>query len=222
MNVFHIIGPVMIGPSSSHTAGAVRLGRVAYRMMAGSKPKKVIFELSGSFGSTYQGHGTDRALLAGLLGYNTDSMEIRSALKLADESGLDYQFISTHIPESHPNTVRIIYETIDGKKGVVQGASIGGGNIRIDFINGMKVDINGHHPTILVSHPDQPGLIAQVTSMISQKYKDTNISHFQLTRQNKGGSALMTIVLDEDPDPAMVEDIAKLDRVTGVMMLDVI
>lgn len=222
MNVFHIIGPIMIGPSSSHTAGACRLGRVAYRVMNGETPKKVTFELAGSFATTYQGHGTDRALLAGLMGYDTDAIEIRDAFSIADERGIEYEYVKTHIPGCHPNTVRINFETVEGSKGQVQGASVGGGNIRIDSINGMKVSIDGQKPTILVSHKDVPGVIAKVTLMMSLKYSTANICNFGLNRQEKGGEALMTIELDDAPDPAMLEDIEEINEVTNVMMLDVI
>ena len=140
MNVFDIIGPVMIGPSSSHTAGAVRLGRVANKLMDGKTPSRVEITLSGSFARTYRGHGTDRALLAGIMGWHSYSEEIRDALEIASERGIRYEFIKKDIPGAHPNTARIFFELPDGTSGSVQGASVGGGNIRVDLVNGMKVD----------------------------------------------------------------------------------
>lgn len=150
MNVFDIIGPIMIGPSSSHTAGAVRLGRVANKVLNQEAPKEVMVELSGSFAKTYRGHGTDRALLAGIMGYHSYSEEIRDIFSIADKAGITYRFVPTQIPGSHPNTARIHVKGVNGTPVVVQGASIGGGNIRVDSINGMAVDFNGEHNTILV------------------------------------------------------------------------
>ena len=144
MNVFDIIGPIMIGPSSSHTAGAVRLGRVANKVLNQEAPKEVMVELSGSFAKTYRGHGTDRALLAGIMGYHSYSEEIRDIFSIADKAGITYRFVPTQIPGSHPNTARIHVKGVNGTPVVVQGASIGGGNIRVDSINGMAVDFNGN------------------------------------------------------------------------------
>ncbi|MFR9307844.1 MAG: serine dehydratase beta chain [Lachnospiraceae bacterium] len=127
MNIFQMIGPVMIGPSSSHTAGAVRLGRVANKIMDGSRPAELRIELSGSFAKTYQGHGTDRALLAGIMGVHSYSEEIRDALRIAEERGIRYEFVPVSIAGAHPNTARIHFRCEDGSSGVVQGASIGGG-----------------------------------------------------------------------------------------------
>ena len=199
MNVFDIIGPIMIGPSSSHTAGAVRLGRVANKVLNQEAPKEVMVELSGSFAKTYRGHGTDRALLAGIMGYHSYSEEIRDIFSIADKAGITYRFVPTQIPGSHPNTARIHVKGVNGTPVVVQGASIGGGNIRVDSINGMAVDFNGEHNTILVPHYDRPGVIAEVTNIMWQKYKDVNIGNFKLSRPVKGGIAMMTIEIDGMP-----------------------
>ena len=136
MNVFDIIGPIMIGPSSSHTAGAVRLGRVANKLMDGQTPARLDITLSGSFARTGRGHGTDRALLAGIMGYHSYSEEIRDALAIASGRGIDYRFIRRDIPDTHPNTARVEYVLPNGERGSVQGASIGGGNIRVDLVAG--------------------------------------------------------------------------------------
>ena len=148
MNIFNIIGPIMIGPSSSHTAGACRLGRVVNKLADGENFKQLEIELSGSFARTYRGHGTDRALLAGIMGYHSYSEEIRDALQIAKDRGIEYQFIEKDIPDAHPNTARIHYVLENGQKGVVEGASIGGGNIRVDSVNGMRVDFTGENNTI--------------------------------------------------------------------------
>lgn len=219
MNIFNIIGPVMIGPSSSHTAGAVRLGRVANKIMNNSAPKEVIIELSGSFARTYRGHGTDRALLAGIMGYESDSEEIRDALTIAKDRGLNYKFIQTDIPNAHPNTARIRFVCENGEKGEVLGASIGGGNIRIDYVNGLRVDFTGDHTTLLVLHNDLPGVIANVTSIMREKYQTTNICNFRLSRTERGGLALMTIELDDMPPEALKDDIDSIDNVINTILI---
>lgn len=219
MNIFQMIGPIMIGPSSSHTAGAVRLGRVANKVMNGIKPVKLDIELSGSFARTYKGHGTDRALLAGIMGFHSSSEEIRDALTIAEERGIVYHFIPTDIPRSHPNTARIRFELVDGSVGSVEGASIGGGNIRVDYVNGMRVDFNGENHTILVLHHDKPGVIADVTSLIRLKYRDLNIGGFKLSREDRGGQVLMTIELDELPPDELTMDLMKLDNVKNAVLI---
>ncbi len=218
MNVFNTIGPVMIGPSSSHTAGAVRIGRVAHMMINGRKTKKIIVELSGSFAHTYKGHGTDRALMAGIMGYETDSVEIRDALKIADERGLNYEFVPTDIPGAHPNTARISFELEDGTKGSLIGVSTGGGNIRIDQFDGMNVRLAGDETSILVLHKDVPGVIADVTHVLANKYKDINICNFTLGRQEKGGMALMTMGFDNPAPEGLKEDLGRVKNVLNVII----
>ena len=219
MNVFDIIGPVMIGPSSSHTAGAVRLGRVANKIMNQALPTEIIIELSGSFAKTYKGHGTDRALLAGILGYNSYSEEIRDMLNIVKQKNIRYKFITTDIPGAHPNTARIHLKGKNGETCSVEGASIGGGNIRIDYINGMQVDFTGEYNTILVLHKDKPGLIAAVTNLMREKYANVNIGNFRLSRPVKGGEAMMTIEIDGVPPQGIIEDIRKIDNVINVLLI---
>ena len=222
MNIFDIIGPVMIGPSSSHTAGAVRLGRVANKIMNGKRPVKVEITLSGSFARTYKGHGTDRALLAGIMGYHSYSSEIRDALDIAKSQGIDYKFIEQDIKDAHPNTARINFE-LGSSSGYIQGASIGGGNIRVDLVNGMRVDFTGENNTILVMHWDRPGVIADVTSLMRLKYPNANIANFKLSRKERGGEALMTIELDNRRDAAdergMAADIQGLNNVINAIVI---
>ena len=219
MNVFDIIGPVMIGPSSSHTAGAVRIGRVVNKLMDGQTPEKLEIVLSGSFAQTYRGHGTDRALLAGIMGFRSDSAEIRDALEIAKERGISYEFIKRDIPGAHPNTARITYTLADGSTGSAQAASVGGGNIRVDLINGMKVDFSGESNTLLVMHLDRPGVIAAVTTLMRWEYADLNICNFHLSREQRGGNAIMTIEIDNMPPEALIEDVRKLDHVTNAMLI---
>ena len=219
MNVFDIIGPVMIGPSSSHTAGAVRIGRVVNKLMDGQTPEKLEIILSGSFAQTYRGHGTDRALLAGIMGFRSDSAEIRDALEIAKERGISYEFIKRDIPGAHPNTARITYTLADGSTGSAQAASVGGGNIRVDLINGMKVDFSGESNTLLVMHLDRPGVIAAVTTLMRWEYADLNICNFHLSREQRGGNAIMTIEIDNTPPETLIEDVRKLDHVTNAMLI---
>lgn len=219
MNVFDIIGPVMIGPSSSHTAGAVRLGRVANKLTDNRPLKKVEITLSGSFAQTYKGHGTDRALLAGIMGYHSYSAEIRDALEIAKSSGIDYVFLKEEIRNAHPNTARIRFILEDGTEGTVQGASVGGGNILVSQINGMDVEFTGENNTILVMHQDKPGVIAAVTQLMHFEYADLNIATFHLTREARGGSAIMTIEVDGQPPEGLIGAIRKIDNVSNAILI---
>lgn len=219
MNVFDIIGPVMIGPSSSHTAGAVRIGRVVNKLCDGHDPVKVAITLSGSFARTGRGHGTDKALLAGIMGFHSYSPEVKDALNIATDRGLDFSFTNEDIRGAHPNTTRIEFVTADGNKGEVLASSIGGGNITVSRVNGMKVDFNGNSNTILVMHLDKPGVIANVTNMMHWQYGDLNISNFSLSRQEKGGEAIMTIETDNLPPETLIEDIKKIANVTNAILI---
>ena len=219
MNVFDIIGPVMIGPSSSHTAGAVRIGRVANKLMDGRTPERVEITLSGSFALTGRGHGTDRALLAGIMGFHSYNEEIRDALAIAEDRGIRYTFIKKDLPGAHPNTARIEFVLPDGGAGSVQAASVGGGNIRVDLVNDMKVDFNGQSHTILVMHLDRPGVIAAVTNLMREEYAELNICNFHLSRERKGGQAIMTIEIDSMPPDTLVRDIRGLENVTNALLI---
>lgn len=219
MNVFDIIGPVMIGPSSSHTAGAVRLGRVANKLIDGRELKKVEITLSGSFAQTYRGHGTDRALLAGIMGYHSYSPEIRDALTIARNRGIGFVFLREDIKGAHPNTARIHFYLADGEEGVMQGASVGGGNILVQQVNGMNVEFNGENNTILVMHQDKPGVIAAVTQLMHFEYAELNISNFHLSRQSKGGDAIMTIEIDGQPPEGLMPALRKIRHVSNAILI---
>jgi L-serine dehydratase len=219
MNIFDIIGPVMIGPSSSHTAGAVRLGRVANKMINGRKPARVEITLSGSFAQTCKGHGTDRALMAGIMGYHSYSPEIRDALEIAKERGIAYSFRKENLKDAHPNTAQIRYFTEDGAEGTVQGASVGGGNIVVNRIDGMDVHFTGDSHTIIVMHHDKPGVIAAVTHVMHWEYADLNISSFHLTRESKGGNSIMTIEVDSLPPEDLMAKIRETEHVTNAILV---
>jgi L-serine dehydratase len=219
MNVFNIIGPVMIGPSSSHTAGACRLGRVVNKVIGDHQIKELTIQLSGSFARTFQGHGTDRALLAGIMGYHSWSEEIRDAMKIATERGIHYTFVPQDISGAHPNTARVTYVLDNGTTGMVEGASIGGGNIRVDRIDGMEVNFTGDSNTLLVLHKDTPGVIANVTNLMYWRYGDLNIGNFRLSRKEKGGQALMTIEIDQLPPAQLIDDLKKMENIDNAIMI---
>jgi len=216
MNVFDIIGPIMIGPSSSHTAGAVRLGRLAWKIL-GEKAVKADIQLSGSFAQTYRGHGTDKALIAGIMGMTTDDERIRHSLELARDCSLAYTFRPADIPGAHPNTARISLTGETGATAVVQGASIGGGNILVSQVNGLEVSFTGQHNTLLILHYDKPGTIAAVTNFMA--YSEVNIGNFRLSRPKKGGEALMTIEVDGDVPDALFNSLRILPNVINVVLI---
>lgn len=193
MNVFDILGPVMIGPSSSHTAGAARIGLVA-RTLLGQEPVTAEILLHGSFAKTYKGHGTDRALVAGILGMRPDNEDLRNALDIAQEKGIDVRFVPTEFPDTHPNTAEIHLTAADGSSASIRGCSVGGGNIKIVRLNGMPVSLTGEYFTIIVIHRDTPGTIANVTEYLSSHM--ANICHFDLSRKARGGEAVMSIAVD--------------------------
>jgi len=210
MNVFDIVGPVMIGPSSSHTAGAVRIGYVA-GLLLGKPAVKAEIHLHGSFAKTYKGHGTDKALIAGILGMMPDDPRIRNSPLLAVEAGLAVTIIPDSIPGAHPNTARIILTSAEGGQMSVQGSSIGGGNILINQINGLPVEFSGQSDTLIVLHRDIAGVIAEVSQYLGER--GINISNFRLSRSEKGGIAIMTIEVDGKVEPSMNEHISGMPNI---------
>ena len=165
-SVFDIIGPIMIGPSSSHTAGAARLGKMA-RCIFDEPVERVTMTLYGSFAKTYKGHGTDRALIAGLLGFGAEDVRIRQAFKEADEAGLQYEFVESAELSDHPNVVLFDLYGHSGRHMSVLGRSLGGGRILITRIDGLEVEITGDEHTIMTFHTDKPGVIAAVMIVIT-------------------------------------------------------
>jgi L-serine dehydratase len=192
--VFDIIGPIMIGPSSSHTAGAARLGKMA-RTILGEQPVKAMIELHGSFAQTYRGHGTDKALAAGLLGFSTEDERIRDALDVARDAGLQITFTATDLGDVHPNTAAMVLTGASGRKVRVVGASIGGGNIVITEIDGYTVELRGEYYTLITIHQDQPGIISLVTHILAQDR--VNIAFMRVSRQGRGAQALMILEADQ-------------------------
>lgn len=216
MNVFDIIGPVMIGPSSSHTAGAARLGYVAHKIL-GEPAVKAHITLSGSFAQTYKGHGTDKALIAGILGFHSADERLRSSLKLAEDAGLEFSFTTEELPNAHPNTARIHLTGASGKECILQGASVGGGNILVTHLNGMEVSFTGQHNTLLIRHYDKPGTIAAVTNYMAES--TMNIGNFRLNRPIKGGEAVMTIEVDGEVPSHMLHGFHSLPNVIQAVLI---
>ena len=216
MHVFDIIGPIMIGPTSSHTAGAVRLGRGAWKIL-GERAVRAEIQLSGSFAQTYRGHGTDKALVAGIMGFHSDDERIRSSIQLAEQWGLALSFREEEIPGAHPNTARITLTGESGGQAVVQGASVGGGNILVTEINGLAVSFTGQYNTVLVLHQDRPGAIAAVTQFMAGS--GLNIGNFRLSRSKRGGEALMTIEVDGDVSDALMDSLRALEPVQQAVLI---
>jgi len=215
-SIFDIVGPVMVGPSSSHTAGAVRLGRLA-RAILGEAPRLADIGLHGSFASTGSGHGTDLALVAGLLGLAPDDLSIRHALELASEAGLDVSFHTVDLGQTHPNSASFVLTAADGRHVELQGSSLGGGDVVLTRIDAYDVELTGDLPLLLVFHLDRPGEVAAVTSVLAEE--GVNIARMQVSRERRGAGALMLIETDAPVAGAAIERIASASGITGVRVV---
>ena len=215
-SVFDIIGPVMIGPSSSHTAGAARIGRVA-RDLFGRQPKWAKIHLYGSFAETYRGHGTDVAIVGGLLDYDTDDERIKTAFEEAAKAGLTFEFIPEQAHKEHPNTARIVMGD-DESELSVEGISIGGGKIEISEVNGFKLRLTGGMPAIIVVHNDRTGCIANVANCLAMH--DVNIGHMEVSRIERGLTALMVIEVDQNIDDRIIEQISYIPNIIKVSKIN--
>lgn len=211
MNIFEIIGPVMVGPSSSHTAGAARIGLVS-RNLLGEEVAKAEILLYGSFLATGRGHGTDKALVAGLLGMKPDDYRIPDSLTIAEKQGVKISFGEALLKEAHPNSVQMYLTGASGKTLEVIGESLGGGRINIAQIDGIETNFSGDNPTLIVHNLDQPGHVSEVTSMLAHKF--VNIASMQLYRSSKGGKAVMVIECDQEIPQ---EGLKWLEKVEGVL-----
>ncbi|MDO8502918.1 MAG: L-serine ammonia-lyase, iron-sulfur-dependent subunit beta [Gemmatimonadaceae bacterium] len=217
VSLLDIIGPVMVGPSSSHTAGACRLGLLGRGLVSGT-PQSALLELHGSFARTGEGHGTDKALVAGLLGFRPDDERIRTALEIAEKDGLDYRFEKTTLSESvHPNTVRMTLERGDIKATLV-GSSLGAGRVFVTEIDGYPVEVTGNFHTIALVAEDRKGSIARITGILAEH--DINIATLRLTRKQKGGDAFMVIECDESPGDGVRDELRALNWVRWARRLD--
>ncbi len=206
MNIFNVVGPIMVGPSSSHTAGACRIGNV-FRKVFGSTPNEVFITFFGSFADTYKGHGTDKAIVGGLLGYDTDDMRIPTSLETAQEQGLKVHFQKSTVETLHPNTVTISATNKHGHEVTVLAESVGGGNILIKEIDGVQVNLDGSTNAIVISHQDEPGVINYVTNILTTL--KINVATMIVSRVAKGDRASMLIEIDELPMSDLENEILK-------------
>ena len=219
VSLLDIIGPVMVGPSSSHTAGACRLGLLA-RCLVGGTPDRARIELHGSFARTGEGHGTDKAIVGGLMGFRPDDERIRDALGIAEREGLDYRFEKTTLGEEnevHPNTVRVTIERGD-RSSVMVGSSLGAGRVLVTEIDGYPVEVTGNYHTIVLVAEDVPGSVARIATILAEA--EINIATLRLTRKQRGGDAFMVIEVDEQPDEKVRTDIRALSWVRWAFRLD--
>ncbi|MFE3975211.1 MULTISPECIES: L-serine ammonia-lyase, iron-sulfur-dependent subunit beta [unclassified Peribacillus] len=214
-SAFDIIGPVMIGPSSSHTAGAARIGRVA-RTLFEKQPKKAIISLYGSFAKTYRGHGTDVAVVGGILDFDTDDERIPTSLTIAEEAGMEVSFTIEDTVMDHPNTVKIrLFD--ESKELELVGISIGGGTIEITELNTFKLKLSGENPAILVVHNDVYGIISSVSTVLANH--EINIGHMEVSRKEKGQMALMVIEVDQKIKSDVMKEIESLENVSQVIRM---
>ncbi len=214
-SLFDIIGPVMIGPSSSHTAGAVRIGLVA-RSIFGKTPEEVRIVLFGSFAHTYRGHGTDLALISGLLGLPANSEKIRQAYDLAAKANMKVTIETRDDPTEHANTVDLYLKSAD-RTISLRGVSLGGGTIDITGINGFDIHLSGENPTIMCFYRDQPGIITQVTEVLSKA--NINISNMEVSRTGKGELALMLLSTDGKIPTSVIEGIVNIGHIDEMIVL---
>lgn len=218
ISVFDVLGPNMIGPSSSHTAGAAVIAFLAHKMIA-PPLKKVEFTLYGSFSRTYHGHGTDRALLGGIMGFGTDDIRIRNSFQIAAERGLAYSFIPCETEgDVHPNTVDILMENTGGQVMTVRGESLGGGKVRISRINGVSVDFTGDYSTVIVVQRDKPGVVAHITKVLSDN--NVNIAFMRLFREAKGYTAYTIVESDGRFPEGIDEPLRDHPHVYDVMIVE--
>lgn len=219
LSVFDILGPVMIGPSSSHTAGAARLAKVA-RAIADGEISEVTFYLHGSFAKTYRGHGTDRALVAGILGMEPADKRLRNSLEIAKEEGVSISFVESDLGDVHPNTVKFVIRTVDNRKTQVMGSSIGGGMIEISEVNNNPVEFTGNYPTLIISHRDVPGAVSRVTDILYNN--DINIAFMKVFRSKRGSSATMIFEVDHEIEEGILEKIKLIDSIDKVILINAV
>lgn len=216
MNVFDIIGPIMVGPSSSHTAGAVKIGYLASKLM-GEPIRSARIYLHGSFLTTGKGHGTDKAIIAGLLGMKPDDIRIPESFALAEKAGLAFAFDGIELRDAHPNSVKLNLTGASGRELEIMASSVGGGNIKIFQIDGLDANFGGDLPTLIVHNQDRSGLVTEVTAMLSQK--SINIATMQLYRSRRGGDAVMVLECDQEISKASINWLESLDGIRKVTYL---
>ena len=217
INIFDMMGPVMVGPSSSHTAGAARIGNMG-RTLLGEEVARADIGLYGSFAETGYGHGTDRALLAGLLGMKPDDLRIPNAYEEANRAGMAYSFRTVELRDAHPNTALLELTGKSGKKLTLPASSIGGGAIVVNKIDGIDVNFTGDFNTLIVRNQDESGSVAAITSILSQVH--INVANMSVNRHRRGGDALMVIETDQHIKPRQVEFLSELPGILSVTYYD--
>ena len=217
MNIFDIMGPVMVGPSSSHTAGAARIGLITRRLL-GSQPVSARLLLHGSFAATGKGHGTDRALVAGLLGLAPDDPDLPRSFALAKEAGMEVAVDTVTLRGAHPNTVVLQVTGAGGRSMEVNASSLGGGRVRVNAIDGLEASFTGDHPTLIIRNEDRPGAVAEVSAALSRR--QVNIAAMQLYRNMRGGLAVMVIESDQPIWGAAVDELRGLPGIVSVTYLE--
>lgn len=217
MNIFDIMGPVMVGPSSSHTAGAVRIGLISRRLL-GSQPVSASLLLHGSFAATGAGHGTDKALVAGLLGMQPDDPSIPRAFPLAEQAGMKLTVGTVVLRGAHPNTVVLTLTNAQGRTLEINASSLGGGRVKVNSLDGLEASFTGDYPTLIIRNEDRPGLVADVAQLLSDR--NVNIATMQLYRDRRGGLAVMVIESDQAIYPATVERLRAHPGIVRVVYLD--
>lgn len=219
ISVFDVIGPNMVGPSSSHTAGAASVAGIAGKLFQ-KEIKEVVFTLYGSFAKTYQGHGTDRALVGGIMGFETDDLRIRDSFEIAKEKGLIFNFEkNTTEDQVHPNTVDIHMTGTDGSVMTVRGVSVGGGKIKIVKLNDVEVEFTGEYSTLIVIQNDKPGVVAHITNCLSQV--NANIAFMRLFREQKGARAYTIVESDEKIPEEVLAGIRKNVNVEDLILIQI-
>lgn len=217
INIFDMMGPVMVGPSSSHTAGAARIGNMG-RTLLGEEVARADIGLYGSFAETGYGHGTDRALLAGLLGMKPDDLRIPNAYEEANRAGMAYSFRTVELRDAHPNTALLELTGKSGKQLTLQASSIGGGAIVVNKIDGIDVNFTGDFNTLIVRNQDESGSVAAITSILSQVH--INVANMSVNRHRRGGDALMVIETDQHIKPRQVKFLSELPGILSVTYYD--
>lgn len=217
MTIFDIMGPIMVGPSSSHTAGAVRIGLIT-RKLLGRTPANAELLLHGSFAATGKGHGTDKGLVAGLLGMQPDDPGIPRAFVLAEEHGMEVTVGTIVLRGAHPNSVLLRVEDKLGNKLEVNASSLGGGRVRVNAIDGLEASFSGEHPTLIIRNEDKPGAVAEVSAILSRR--NVNIATMQLYRDMRGGLAVMVLESDQSVWAAAIDELRACPGVVRVTYLE--
>ena len=218
ISLLDVIGPVMIGPSSSHTAGAAKLAKTA-RTIAAKPFNKVRFGLGGSFAHTYKGHFTDRALVAGALGMSEDDEDLVNSFEIAAQRGVEFEFYPADIVSEYENTARITFSHTDGTEYFVEGASLGGGRILITNINGLVCELTASSPTIIVKQNDVKGVVSDVSAILA--YDNINIAVMKVSRTGRGDTAYCVIECDQIIPDNVIEDLKQVNNVLSVVVVNI-